>query len=614
MKKMFSLLFIIFIFFVLASIFTLNAARSTPIEDIMSNNTVSAQSNNNLLITAQSGLPANASITIVFPSAFSSINTSAATINLTGGAFSVSGNTITITTTTPIEAPGFQININGITAINPATASSTTTQYIINFSDTAGDSAGIGVVIIPSSGYGSGPAGDKYEQAITINSTNTNTLTNYQVEVTLNTQALITAGQMQTDCADIRFTDSSGNLLQYWLEGGCNTSTTQIWVKIPSITASANTIIYLYYGSPNAVSTSNGGATFNYFDQGNSISNWVQVGSAGQITSIGDPSPSYYTNSIKGDYMYENIGLTPNEAVIFNGNTTALGDFYFLTNSTGAGQMYRFGISAGWFGFATTNSWTSWNSPGGSGLLSNTWYKFEIAITSSTSASLYYKQTTGDSPLINGTLLSTNTIINDGGYIGLIGDAAGTGITYWDNIIVRQYSSPEPTTTISSSVTNLNNNQVELTLNVTPYITFGVSSNSVNLGIVSYINPTVQNNTLSLTTNATNGANITVQDQYAGLYNSLASYTIPSITETLASGIEGYGINANSSNMSISFPFSGTGDSIGGLSISPAEILSYISTPIQSGSVNVNYIASASNITPTGIYSDNITFIATGNF
>ncbi len=266
MKKMFSLLFIIFIFFVLASIFTLNAARSTPIEDIMSNNTVSAQSNNNLLITAQSGLPANASITIVFPSAFSSINTSAATINLTGGAFSVSGNTITITTTTPIEAPGFQININGITAINPATASSTTTQYIINFSDTAGDSAGIGVVIIPSSGYGSGPAGDKYEQAITINSTNTSTLTNYQVKVTLNTQALITAGEMRSDCADIRFTDSSGNLLQYWLEGGCNTSTTQIWVKIPSITASANTIIYLYYGSPNAVSTSNGGATFNYFD------------------------------------------------------------------------------------------------------------------------------------------------------------------------------------------------------------------------------------------------------------------------------------------------------------------------------------------------------------
>ncbi|MHB8362919.1 MAG: hypothetical protein ACYDBX_04860, partial [Patescibacteria group bacterium] len=93
-----------------------------------------------------------------------------------------------------------------------------------------------------------------------------------------------------------------------------------------------------------AAPESNGHTTFNYFDQGNQINNWITRGSSGQITTIGDTSPSYYANSSNGDYMYKNIGLTPGEVVTFNGNTSALGDFYFLTNSSGAGQMYRFGI------------------------------------------------------------------------------------------------------------------------------------------------------------------------------------------------------------------------------------------------------------------------------
>ena len=617
MKKILYILSFLILFIAIPLIFKVYAARLTPIQDIMSNNTVSNMSNNNFVFSANGGLPTDASVTITFPSGFTNINTTSATSNLSGSSFAVSGNTITLSTTTASESPGYNVNINHIYANNPSSSSSSSNQYIINISDSAGDSAGVGVVIIPYSQYGSGPAGDQYQQTITIDNTNTSALTNYQIEVTLNTASLISAGQMQSDCADIRFTNSSGTLLPYWIEGGCNTTSTQIWVNVNSLAASSNTIIYLYYGSSSANIGESPTNTFNYFDQGNLLSSWSIVGSAGQNTSTGDTAPSYYANSANGDYMYKNIQLLPGEEVTFNGNTTALGDFYFLTNSSGKGQMYRFGIHSGWFGFATTNSWTSWGAPGGTSPISaNTWYKFQIVVNAAgTQASLYYKATTGYSPSLNGTLVGTYTITNNGGYIGLVGDGDNGGnITYWDNIIVNQYAATAPTVTLGTTVTNLQNNQVELSLNVSPYIILGVSSNAINLGLISYINPTSQTNTLTLSTNAQNGANITVEDQYAGLYSSADSYTIPSNTETLVSGSQGFGINAASSSMTVEYPYNSTGNTIGGLSSSQNIGLASSNNTIQNANITVNYIASASSTTPTGVYSDNITYIASGNF
>ncbi len=91
-------------------------------------------------------------------------------------------------------------------------------------------------------------------------------LTDYQVLVILDTANLISAGKMRTDCGDIRFTDSDKiTLLNHWLEGGCNTTSTKLWVKVPSIPTGSKTI-YLYYGNSLASSISNGTATFLAFN------------------------------------------------------------------------------------------------------------------------------------------------------------------------------------------------------------------------------------------------------------------------------------------------------------------------------------------------------------
>ena len=94
---------------------------------------------------------------------------------------------------------------------------------------------------------------------------NSNTLKlNYQVLITLNTQTLIAANQMQPNGEDIRFAkDCNGtSLYNYFIESGINTANTKIWVLIDSLPANGNRIIHLFYGNSSAAAASNFDNTF----------------------------------------------------------------------------------------------------------------------------------------------------------------------------------------------------------------------------------------------------------------------------------------------------------------------------------------------------------------
>ncbi|MEM0481142.1 MAG: DUF2341 domain-containing protein, partial [Candidatus Aenigmatarchaeota archaeon] len=110
-------------------------------------------------------------------------------------------------------------------------------------------------------------SGWQYRIPITIKENSGKNLTDYQVLITLDTASLISANKMKSDCGDIRFTDSDGTtLLNYWIESGCNTNNTRIWIKVPNIPASGTKTIYLYYGNLSATSLSNGDLVFEFFD------------------------------------------------------------------------------------------------------------------------------------------------------------------------------------------------------------------------------------------------------------------------------------------------------------------------------------------------------------
>lgn len=70
-------------------------------------------------------------------------------------------------------------------------------------------------------------------------------LTNFQVKIILNTAALISANKMKSDCGDLRVFDTDGTTsLNYWIvDGTCNTASTEIWVKVPSLPSSSSSLI-----------------------------------------------------------------------------------------------------------------------------------------------------------------------------------------------------------------------------------------------------------------------------------------------------------------------------------------------------------------------------------
>lgn len=109
-----------------------------------------------------------------------------------------------------------------------------------------------------------GLAGRPYRAPLTIDNTaNAQALTNYQLLVTIDTAALVAAGKLRSDAADLIFTSSDGTTqIPHWLESGANTSGTRYWVRVPNIPANDSAIIYAYYGNPDATSQSSPDLTF----------------------------------------------------------------------------------------------------------------------------------------------------------------------------------------------------------------------------------------------------------------------------------------------------------------------------------------------------------------
>jgi len=96
--------------------------------------------------------------------------------------------------------------------------------------------------------------GWQYRKSVTVENTGS-TLTNEDVLVTVDTLALVNEGKLQADCDDIRFTDNDENTtLSYWIESGCNTTSTKIWTRVPSLPNGGKSI-YMYYGNPTVAST-----------------------------------------------------------------------------------------------------------------------------------------------------------------------------------------------------------------------------------------------------------------------------------------------------------------------------------------------------------------------
>jgi len=178
-----------------------------------------------------------------------------------------------------------------------------------------------------------------YYRPITITNNVAQDLTDYQVNFTLDTANLIAQGKMRSDCGDLRVTQSDGQtLLPYWIEPNtCNTNTTRIWTKVPSISASSSVTIYVWYGNPQATSQANGSAVFDFFDDFDD----------GVVdTSKWDVGTSTYNN-----YVLENNGLfASNTDTGISANENSVSGYYRIYGTGTVDLVTEDGVPAGWLG------------------------------------------------------------------------------------------------------------------------------------------------------------------------------------------------------------------------------------------------------------------------
>lgn len=174
----------------------------------------------------------------------------------------------------------------------------------------------------------------QYRVPVSVNNTNGTQLNNFQVQLTLNTQALVSAGKMRIDGGDIRFTNAQGTNLSYWFDpNSFNTSTTEFWVKIDLVPI-AGTTIYLFYGNPSATFVSSGDATFELFDdfQGAAIDplKWTRCGLISNVSVIGGnvnftSSPAAPDGMIYSNQLFSSTVLLEADIIAASFGTSLLG-------------------------------------------------------------------------------------------------------------------------------------------------------------------------------------------------------------------------------------------------------------------------------------------------
>jgi len=181
--------------------------------------------------------------------------------------------------------------------------------------------------------------------------------TDYIQYLEINTSSLVSAGKMQADGDDIRFVADCGqnDYIDYYIHRGMNTTKTEIYVRVPSISASQTDTIQMLYGDNSAAGGSSFSATFpdslitngsNVTDSGIINAGWIHIKSGDTLfmhtNAIMDLRAAY----IQIDGVIDGVG---------KGNQSGTGAF-----STGGG-------SGGGTGSSSSNAGSGGGGYGGDG-------------------------------------------------------------------------------------------------------------------------------------------------------------------------------------------------------------------------------------------------------
>lgn len=176
------------------------------------------------------------------------------------------------------------------------------------------------------------PSSEWYESSwskrkrLTIANANANNYTNIPVKVDVTYD-----GDMNSNFTDLRFTDSSGTTsIPYWIESSITSATSTVWVRVPSLPASSQAVVYMYYGTSTTQSLSSSTSTFSFIDdfEDDNITEYS-----------GSDSTDFDVKTGSGSAYHGTYGLS------FNTDATARtesGGIYRTGSQTAQGMTIRF--------------------------------------------------------------------------------------------------------------------------------------------------------------------------------------------------------------------------------------------------------------------------------
>ncbi|MFA5456942.1 MAG: DUF2341 domain-containing protein [Synergistaceae bacterium] len=161
------------------------------------------------------------------------------------------------------------------------------------------------ILVVPSSAWLSGYT---YKQShnLTGNDGWSVNQSNYAVQFLVNTGKGTSSGNTiylnnhaQSDLDDLRITDSSDNILDYWIASDTTSNPYTVWVEVNTIYKTGNTTLLFYYGNESVSGVSNGYDVFPFFDPFDSLNAtvWDTTGSV----SVTDGNMIVYSNSADDD-------------------------------------------------------------------------------------------------------------------------------------------------------------------------------------------------------------------------------------------------------------------------------------------------------------------------
>ena len=314
-----------------------------------------------------------------------------------------------------------------------------------------------------------GLSGWSYYSKVPIDNTgNSNALTDYQVKVSL-TSSNFDFTKANSDGSDIRFTDSDqSTLLSYWIENyDSSGQTATIWVKVPSIPASATKDIYLYFGNSSATSASDIDNTFIFGDdfEGTSLdtNKWEVYGTGGgtggTITVSTDHS-KFGTQSAKIDDTSTDYGIAMRTVPFGNLGLTGkfINEYWLYQDGNGGSEApplayYQSdGTQAIWHNiYSEDYAYYDTDYRKYLAIIKSQWVKFKVIPDASTGKFDVYVN--GTLEVSGGNFRNSVSAID---YLDTMGWQGQTYTSYIDGVRIRKYASPEPTTSVGVLRTNSN--------------------------------------------------------------------------------------------------------------------------------------------------------------